>query len=66
VELNHCAPYLPLWCELGQVDVSVCHMFADVKAFEAQSNALGLCIDEGTLIHFIFWKICYIVFYLAR
>jgi hypothetical protein len=29
-------------------------MFADVKAFEAQLDALGFYIDEETFIHLIF------------
>ena len=55
MKLDHCASYLPLWCELGQVDVPMCHMFVDVKDFEAQLNVLGVSIDEETLLNFIFF-----------
>ena len=58
MEIDHFASYLSLWCELGQVGFPMCHMFADVKATEAQLNVLGLCRDEETLVYFIFLKIC--------
>ena len=33
----------------------MCHMFVDVKDFEAQLNILGVSIDEETLLNFIFF-----------
>jgi len=39
---------------LGKGDVSMCHVFADVKTFEAQLIALGPYIYEGNIINFIY------------
>jgi hypothetical protein len=35
----------------------MCHVFADVTAFEAKLNALGLYIDEANLRHLIFFNL---------